>query len=49
MKYKIFISSVRREFEYERRFIKQEIENISEEGGYTDDFYNIFYMRKVVC
>ena len=27
MKYKIFISSVRREFEYERRFIKQEIEN----------------------
>jgi len=27
MKYKIFISSVRREFEQERKFIKQEIEN----------------------
>ena len=27
MKYKIFISSVRREFEHERKFIKQEIEN----------------------
>lgn len=27
MKYKIFVSSVRREFEQERKFIKQEIEN----------------------
>ncbi|WP_407424715.1 ATP-binding protein [Methanobrevibacter sp.] len=27
MKYKIFISSVRKEFEHERKFIKQEIEN----------------------
>lgn len=27
MKYKIFISSVRREFEHERKFIKQEIKN----------------------
>ncbi len=27
MKYKIFVSSVRREFEHERKFIKQEIEN----------------------
>ena len=27
MKYKIFISSVRKEFEQERKFIKQEIEN----------------------
>ena len=27
MKYRIFLSSVRREFEQERKFIKQEIEN----------------------
>ena len=27
MKYEIFVSSVRREFEQDRKFIKQEIEN----------------------
>lgn len=43
MKYKIFVSSVRREFEHERKFIKQEIEN----DYILNKFFNVFLYEEL--
>ena len=43
MKYKIFVSSVRREFEHERKFIKQEIEN----DYILNKFFDVFLYEEL--
>lgn len=43
MKYKIFVSSVRREFEQERKFIKQEIEN----DYILNRFFDVFLFEEL--
>lgn len=43
MKYKIFISSVRKEFEHERKFIKQEIEN----DYILNRFFDVFLFEEL--
>ena len=43
MKYKIFISSARKEFEYERKFIKQEIEN----DYILNRFFDVFLFEEL--
>jgi predicted HTH transcriptional regulator len=43
MKYKIFISSVRKEFELERKFIKQEIEN----DYLLNRFFDVFLYKEL--
>ena len=40
MKYNIFVSSVQREFEHERKFIKQEIEN----DYILNRFFDVFFI-----
>ena len=43
MKYRIFVSSVRREFEHERKFIKQEIEN----DYILNKFFDVFLYEEL--
>lgn len=43
MKYKIFVSSVRKEFEHERKFIKQEIEN----DYILNKFFDVFLYEEL--
>ncbi len=43
MKYKIFISSVQKEFEQERKFIKQEIEN----DYILNRFFDVFIFEEL--
>ena len=43
MKYKIFVSSVRKEFEHERKFIKQEIEN----DYILNRFFDVFLFEEL--